>query len=77
MSRIGPRMRAVVSYVRDNPGCTKVDAGRYAARSEYNMGVVYGPVNRAITARLVHAAPGKRRNTYALSLTQRGLVALA
>lgn len=56
--KIGHKMEAVEWFVRKNPGCTKLDAGRYAwgrPGAEGNMGFLYNPVDRAIRAGLIKA----------------------
>lgn len=48
---MGPKMKIVVDYVRRNPGCSKLEAGR--AQWGWRLGCmryVYDPVNRAINA---------------------------
>lgn len=65
---IGRKMQAVADYVRENPGCTKIDAGMAAWDSwkSANMGYIYGPVNRAISAGLIRAEWAK--NKYRLTI---------
>ncbi len=66
--RIGPKMRAVVEYVKANPGATKLAAGEAAWGSSrrLRMGRLYGPVNRAIEAGLIDAE--RAGNRYSLTV---------
>jgi hypothetical protein len=72
-TRIGPKMRAVVDFVRRNPGCTKLAAAKWAwglvGVRALRMSYMYGPVDRAIAAGLI-VAERTKGGAYALRVAE-------
>ena len=64
MSRIGPRMHDVATYVAAHPGCPKLHAAEYVGPNGSRR-YGYATVDRAIRAGLIEARQGKG-NAYAL-----------
>lgn len=54
MPRIGPKMQSVINFVRDNPGCAKIDPARWVAPNG-SLKYGYATVDRCIRAGLLKA----------------------
>jgi len=68
MARIGPKMQEAIDFVAENPGCAILPVAKGIGP---NGSVQYGyrAVHRAIKAGLIKAAPGERKGTYSLEVS--------
>lgn len=68
MKRIGPRMKVILAYVRENPGCTMLAAAMHTrGLRTYGHQSGYSAAHRAIRAGLIVATRGER-NSYRLEV---------
>jgi hypothetical protein len=68
MKKIGPRMAAIIEYVRENPGCSMRAAAMHTRGIHtYGHQSGYNAAHRAIRAGLIVATRGER-NSYRLEV---------
>lgn len=74
MQRIGYRMRQIVYYVENNPGCTIREAAM-ATRRHSNEGHKYGyaSAHRAIKAGLIEDRGGEKKGQYSLYIPEKNI----